>query len=182
MNGTLESLDLEHNNVGDLGAEGFGVAFQNNNTLTSLNLNHNNIGEIGSQCMGIALGSNTALKELRLSKNQIWDIGAEHIGQGLATCGLEILHLDGNFIGSEGAQKLADGIRKNKTLKELHLKSNSLSENGKSALSNAKSNHPTLKDLTMDATLEIDKSSLNFRSFNKKRQEEELEKDEPRRK
>ena len=76
------------------------------------------------------------LRELDAGSNGIGDAGATEIGnalqlsEGESSAPLQILVLDGNLIGDEGARQLARSLNDNKQLQVLSLRLNRISEVG----------------------------------------------------
>ncbi|KAJ3089000.1 Leiomodin-2 [Physocladia obscura] len=69
-----------------------------------------------------ALEGNTNLKRLDLQNSRIQNPQAIEIGRILkVNTGLEVLNLDGNFIGPTGIKSIASALPFNKTLRELRL-------------------------------------------------------------
>ena len=66
-NNTLETLDLDNNNITDV--QSIGEALKTNNTLKELFLDNNNITDV--QSIGEGLKTNNTLKELDLEDNQL---------------------------------------------------------------------------------------------------------------
>jgi hypothetical protein len=62
-----------------------------------LGLQHNHIGDTGAQALGDALPHNASLQTLRLSHNRIGDPGAEAMRAAIAqNITVQTLHFDGN--------------------------------------------------------------------------------------
>jgi len=70
-------LNLNRNNIGDVGAEHLANALQTNTALTTLDLRNNNIGPKGAEHLARALQINNDLTTLDLSRNKIGDVGDE---------------------------------------------------------------------------------------------------------
>ncbi len=129
-NTSLDTLDLDHNQIGDAGAQ----ALAGSKTLTMLGLGHNQIGDAGAQ----ALAENKTPTVLDLGHNQIGDAGAQALAESKT---LTVLDLGHNQIGDAGAKALAE----NKTLTVLDLEHNQISDAGAKALAKSK----TLTVLTL---------------------------------
>ena len=69
-NNTLETLDLDNNNITDV--QSIGEGLNTNNTLTYLDLDNNNITDV--QSIGELLKANNTLERLYLSNNNITDV------------------------------------------------------------------------------------------------------------
>ena len=103
-NNTLETLNLDNNNITDV--QSIGELLKTNNTLTRLYLNNNNITDV--QSIGEGLKTNNTLTRLDLGNNNITD--------------------------DSGIQSIIDGLKTNNTLSYLNLHNNQLSDNMKSQL------------------------------------------------
>lgn len=62
----IKTLSLDHNALGDIGAEMLADALQHNNTITSLDLEGNKIGHQGARTLLEALQQNKHIKDLTL--------------------------------------------------------------------------------------------------------------------
>jgi Leucine-rich repeat (LRR) protein len=102
---TLETLNLSHNRLGDLGAVTLADA-PHLSWLSHLDLSTNAIGNEGAKA--IAAGSLVGLRHLDLSHNRIGDEGARAIAESAKLASLESVNLDGNPISPELAKELRD--------------------------------------------------------------------------
>ena len=72
---------------------------KSNTTITDLNLNENNLKDVGAKAIAEALKVNTTLKVLDLSLNYIGDEGAQALAEAIdANSTLEQLSISGNDI------------------------------------------------------------------------------------
>ena len=115
----ITCLDLAGNNIGDRGAEAFGV----NKILRRLNLNCNNIGPSGA----LALAGNETIEVLDLCGNFIGPEGAAALAHN---CTIKELNLSGNAIGNAGATALAG----NRSLLKLNIADNDLGDDAAVAI------------------------------------------------
>ena len=65
------TLNLDSNNIGDIGARAIAEALKGNTALTRLSLNYNNIGDIGAAALAEMLKGNTALTVLFMNNNPV---------------------------------------------------------------------------------------------------------------
>jgi len=103
----LHYLDLDWNDVTDVGAGHLAEVLLGNNSLKSLSLAHNSIGDRGAVAMADALPSDLALQRLDLSSNQIGDYGATYLAKVLCRprCAVILLWEDNNLT-SQGISRL----------------------------------------------------------------------------
>ena len=111
---TLKQLIVGTNRFGDEGAISIAEGLSKNSTLERLSLPSNRIGPMGAGFLAEALRANTSLTSLNL-------------GFSKATGALGEL---GNCVLDEGASRLADALRTNKTLRELDVVQNGLTQKG----------------------------------------------------
>ena len=82
-------------------------------TMQSLNLNCNALGDAGVEALAAALkeGAGAKLQELRLHKNGITAKGAQALAGCLAACGsLRELHLRGNELDDAAKRTLREAV------------------------------------------------------------------------
>ncbi|KAH7054780.1 hypothetical protein BKA57DRAFT_434420 [Linnemannia elongata] len=150
-NSILTTLNLDHNSIGDNGAQALSEALKTNSTLTTLNLYSNKIGPNGAQALSEALKTNSTLTTLNLEDNSIGDNGAQALSEALkSNSTLTTLNLSWNSIGDNGAQALSEALKTNSTLTTLNLVSNSIGDNGAQALSEALKTNSTLTTLNLE--------------------------------
>ena len=118
----LEYLDLDEINISDEGGNMLADTLSVNNSLVSLSLRGVSIGDDGLRALALGLTHNTHLKFLDLSGNSaITSLGLRSLEEylGSPSCALKELNLYRINIGDEGAQALADSLRRNKSLSSL---------------------------------------------------------------
>ena len=81
VSGSMATLDLTYNRIGDVGAKAIAEAVRASGSLTTLGLSTNNIGDEGAKALVAASGSMT------------------------------YLYLDGNNIGAAAKQLLRDAVQ-----------------------------------------------------------------------
>jgi Ran GTPase-activating protein (RanGAP) involved in mRNA processing and transport len=150
-NGSLTSLNLEWNNIGDEGAKALADALGKDSRLTSLGLFGNSIGDEGAKALADALGKNSGLTSLYLGANNIGAEGAkalaDALGKDSSLTGLNLWH---NNIGDEGAKALADALEKNSSLTNLDLRRSNIGDEGAKALSDALGKNSSLTSLNLE--------------------------------
>ena len=99
--------------------------------------------------IGKALEKNTSLEVLNLDGNYIGSEGGITIGQGLEkNTSLKKLILYQNYIGDEGAIAIGNALEKNISLQELNLGCNSIGDEGAIAIGNSLEKNTSLEDLS----------------------------------
>jgi Ca2+-binding EF-hand superfamily protein len=155
---SLESLVIQRNDIGGLGATKLGHALQFNTTLTTLVLNHTKIDSAGAcqlMCIWKVAHSLTTLdlsnnlmdgsaghgiqrmlevypnlQKLILANNML-GYGIIAVAKGLMSNeGLTQLDLENNQVRSDEVTKLAEALKHNRTLKVLNLKKCNISVQG----------------------------------------------------
>lgn len=135
VNGSLTSLDIDHNNVGEKGATAIAGALRFNASLTYLNLHQNAVGPRGALKIADALRINGSLTSLNLRTNGVGTPGAMAIADALLVNGsLTSLDIGFNEIGNEGAETLGESLRVNGSLKFLNLVENFIGDEGAKAI------------------------------------------------
>ena len=151
VNQSIQSLNLHGNQIGDAGARALGAALQVNQTIQSLNLGYNLIRDTGAQALGKALQVNHTLQMLNLFDNQIGNEGTQTLGAALeVNQSIQSLDLYKNRIGDAGAQALGTALQVNQTLQELYLSDNSIGALGAEALGNALKVNQSIQMLTLN--------------------------------
>ncbi|ESN99786.1 hypothetical protein HELRODRAFT_176552 [Helobdella robusta] len=114
---TIDTLYLDYNPICSGGE--WSKLIDNSNQIRHLSLRHNDISDEVCRAIGLALGSladnqsNLRLVSLNLSGNKVTDLGAEFIANGLKrNRTLLFLDLSSNLICDYGAQKLGMAISK----------------------------------------------------------------------
>eukprot|EP00897_Mesotaenium_endlicherianum_P008917 jgi/Mesen1/8053/ME000043S07437 len=158
-NETLTSLELSNNVIDYSGCAALAEALQVNKTLRSLHLNGNYGGALGADAISKGLVENKGLRELHFHGNGISDEGMRVLAQGLQNTKAKITTLDlgNNSIGAigaghvadYGAEKIAEALRKTKTLSTIDLGGNNIRMEGIGHICSA------IKDNTSITTLEL---------------------------
>eukprot|EP00039_Didymoeca_costata_P009749 m.129961 g.129961 ORF g.129961 m.129961 type:complete len:1486 (-) comp14589_c0_seq4:516-4973(-) len=125
VNFTITTLNLQGNNILDVGAKALMSGLQQNDRVTYVDLRKNRIGSRGALSIGQALQNNNILVYLDLSNNKISGEGGKSIGKGIAgNKSLTVLKLgNNNSLGNDGFKSISSGLVSNKTLEELDLES-----------------------------------------------------------
>jgi len=159
-------LNLQSNNIGDVGAEGLGEALEMNTTLTKLNLSNTNINNVGAIVLSDGLANNKTLSFLSLMGNNIKQSGKQTIVHAWEK-NKSMMKLPINFnvplqdfhgkttksdLGDKGyhhedAIIIASFIKVNSTLTELNLSQNKLADSGARAIMNGLKENSTLQIL-----------------------------------
>ncbi|HEV2524320.1 MAG TPA: hypothetical protein VGU44_04225, partial [Gammaproteobacteria bacterium] len=128
--GTLRSLSLWENNLGNTGVLALSESLKVNATLRHLDLWQNKIGNAGALTLSESLKVNSVLERLDLWWNEIGDAGALAFAESLKVNRmLRHLNLMYNKIKDKGALALLEGLKKKGTLQHLDLEHNSVNEN-----------------------------------------------------
>lgn len=151
---SLESLTLDHNRLGDRGAQLLAKGLKDHPCLAVLSLCDNGIGNQGASALvELVLRTCGALRVLRLSNNDI--VGKQPMQKltevlSNKACTLEGLFLDGNGICFQGAKALASMLRTNSYLKDLNLRSCSIGTNGAIEIAHALTTNQSLRTLYLE--------------------------------
>lgn len=112
FNATIHTLWLDHNVLGDEGAETLAEVLSINKTIQAISLRNCCIGDFGASSLSSSLWSNETLKMLSLCGNLICNTGAKSIASFLiAECKLTHLNLEYNRITDIGARDIAKALR-----------------------------------------------------------------------
>ncbi|XP_065896177.1 NLR family CARD domain-containing protein 3-like [Dysidea avara] len=180
-NRTLLELDVSNCNIGK-DVEEISKGLEVNNSLQSLNISHNYLQDVGINCLREGLKVNSALQKLDLTENFIVKEGSMLIGmviiqfnttlqqlnvsQTLLTCeAMEAIgkYLRGNSslldismsrcgITSDGAKHIAEAIELNTTLKKLDISYNRLVDAGAISIANSLKCNNTIQELNLSST------------------------------
>jgi Ran GTPase-activating protein (RanGAP) involved in mRNA processing and transport len=129
-----------------------------NKQCEELDLSKNNISSVGASIIAEALNNNTTLKILYLRRNRLDDIGVRTIAKilSLNNCKLGMLDLQSVGMTNEGAEYLAEMLKKNTQLVRLLLSNNEIDDRGVQRLANVLTHHNnTLKTLRIDGNESI---------------------------
>ncbi|KAL4492967.1 hypothetical protein ABPG72_020746 [Tetrahymena utriculariae] len=122
------------------------VLKSNHQQLMQLDLENNKIKDLGAKALFKALLQNNSLNKLNLSQNQIGDACSQELKDLLeSTMTLQELYLKWNNFRQDGGICIAQGIKKNQSLKVLDISFNNLaSHQSKKILSSEKELSPSL--------------------------------------
>lgn len=131
-NYSLSILDLSNNSIGYKGIRGIGEYFQKNGgSLRSLNLSANIIGDKGAESLLNSLQDSFALEELYISYNSLNNDVGKLLGQVIGSNTiLLILDASYNQFKYRSAIEIGKGIAKNFVLKTLRLSFNPFTVRG----------------------------------------------------
>eukprot|EP01036_Dinobryon_divergens_P027218 gene27218-35949_t len=126
----LRQLNLSGCNIESQGAIAI-ISSLSNGSIETLNLSDNSIGDDGASQIGLFLETNRTLKQLSIPDNQITDDGMASISKGLArNKGLQFLGVQWNFITNNGALYLSTCLSQNSSLRALHILGNAIDRDG----------------------------------------------------
>jgi Ran GTPase-activating protein (RanGAP) involved in mRNA processing and transport len=152
----VDSCEDKCNPLGAQGTVALVAAFRENASLEKLFISATQLGKEGTTVLANNLAdgarSLARLKNLRLFRCDISSSEAADIARGLETnTALEVLKLESNPIGDEGAQALANALAqgKNKTLKNLYLRSCGITPAGEAPLAAMLETNDSLDSLTL---------------------------------
>ncbi len=132
---TLQTLDLQQNQITDAGAKALAAAVEKSGTLQTLSLDNNQITDAGAIALATAVENSITLQTLHLYNNQITDAGAIALAAAVGNSRtLQALYLSDNQITDAGAIALATAVEKSIALQTLSLSNNSISDTGVSAI------------------------------------------------
>ena len=136
----------------------------------TLSLWYNNITRVGDICHAVI--NTTTVKQLDISRNGLTSLEAPAVSD-MMTC-LEELYISNNDLGDDGAVILADGIKKNNTLKSLEIGDNDIRDRGAIAIANSLTHNTTMKVLgingnpiSRDGAIAIAKAITNNKTLKK---------------
>lgn len=146
---TLETLNMEHNDLADGFAKKIAAIIQSSSKLRKLRLGGNDLSE-GMKAIADALADNKHLVELSLSECHVDAKDGAALSAALITNRvLKTLDLSKNRLGDEGTAAIAESVRRNKTLVSLNLASNGIGDVGGVALARSIRDNPTLQELNL---------------------------------
>jgi hypothetical protein len=146
MRDEYSALRLQHNEVGDAGAEEIaGALCEDKSHCQILDLRNNKVTDKGAKFLGDALSTNVYLAEVYLSYNQILGAGAAALSESFTpTTGgfsaVTILDLRSCGIDDEGAAVMGKNMVGNTALKHIYLSANRIGDAGATALAEALQN------------------------------------------
>jgi hypothetical protein len=146
MRDEYSALRLQHNEVGDAGAEEIaGALCEDKSHCQILDLRNNKVTDKGAKFLGDALSTNVYLAEVYLSYNQILGAGAAALSESFTpTTGgfsaVTFLDLRSCGIDDEGAAVMGKNMVGNTALKHIYLSANRIGDAGATALAEALQN------------------------------------------
>jgi Ran GTPase-activating protein (RanGAP) involved in mRNA processing and transport len=143
----VEMLDLKGNSIGPAGAQAIGKALAGGSSLVKLTLKENRIGDDGARALAEGLKGNKTLTKLGLRENQIGAQGARALAGVLAKTSLEILNLDWNQIGDDGASAMGAALAASTTITALHIEANQIGAAGAQAIGHSLKTNRSLTQL-----------------------------------
>ncbi|XP_046290609.1 nucleotide-binding oligomerization domain-containing protein 2 isoform X4 [Marmota monax] len=150
-NASLQFLGLWGNKVGDNGAQALAEALDDHQSLKWLSLVGNNIGRAGAQALALMLEKNVALEELwfRFSDVGCGLLTSCSIISAIMSMGfsLSLASLEENHLLDEGVCFLAEGLKRNSSLKVLKLSNNGITFLGAEALLQALKRNDTILEV-----------------------------------
>ena len=150
-NKVLNYIDLNSNNLREIGAQHISEALIKDQILTTIYLSGNNLREIGAQHISIALKKNQTLTNINLSSNNLGEIGAKYISEALLeNQTLTNINLSSNNLGEIGSKHISEALKKNQTLTNINLSSNNLGEIGSKHISEALKKNQKLIKIYLD--------------------------------
>ena len=136
--GSMKSLNLSNNNIGNEGVIAIAEALKENQIITTLDLHNNFIGPEAATALANALRVNSSITKVILTYNNIENEGATALAEALrVNKTVTSLNLWMNKIGPVGATELAEALKVNKTVTSLNLSNNKIGPVGATALANA---------------------------------------------
>ena len=137
-NSSITTLDLSYNKIGPEAATALAEAFKVNSTITMVNLRWNNMGDTGATALAEALKENSTIQSVNLFYNNFGATGATALAEALKlNQSIRFLDLSYNKIGPEGATEIADALKVNSTITNLSLNGNNIGPAGATALTEA---------------------------------------------
>lgn len=174
----LQVLRLSGNDLGLKGAQYLASALTFLHEIKTLALNETNLGPKGMRLVAHRLKDTPVLEELLLCRNALGDEGGEELAQFLGRCpalqlldlsynglkdcfpslqrawrklsSLQVLKLDGNLLGDEGARSISEALGKLSTLCHLDLSYNELTYEGIESLQTALAGLVALRELFLE--------------------------------
>ena len=146
VTGSLTSLTLAGNELGDKGIVVVAGLIPAMASLTSLCLRYNHLGPEGASALTPALAANSSLTSLDLDANQL--CGVDSDGKG--------------FYTAEGITAIADALRVNSVLTKLSLASTMLGEDGTKSICEALQDSKTLKELDLSGSWKYGYNNIGY--------------------
>ena len=146
----IEALDISHNLLAPDCIQLIVDGLSHNTSLEKLNMRESYFNSENKLSFASVLRVNTRLKILNFSCCNIQSSDSVHLAKALAentTTQLQILWLEGNPIGSEGADAFASMLKNNQCLKSLYLRDDSVGVKGALELIESLKHNTTLEEL-----------------------------------
>uniref|UniRef100_A0A3Q3GIJ8 Leucine rich repeat containing 34 n=1 Tax=Kryptolebias marmoratus TaxID=37003 RepID=A0A3Q3GIJ8_KRYMA len=152
-NCALRSLNLMFNDVQKTGAEDLAGSLKCNSSLLSLRLSGNKIGNRAAEHLARMLQINETLQELQLSDCDLatsgWTVSFSEML--LVNGSLVELHLGKVGLTDTGMERLAEGLKQNRSLRYLDLRCNRVARDGALHLSEVLKQNPTLEIIDLSS-------------------------------
>jgi hypothetical protein len=136
--------------LGDLGCVMLANALAHHKAIEVLELSFNSISSKSVEHMINSLWSYTSLQILSLDNNKVGDEGARLLARVLPTLLLEELNVGFNEIGNEGVTELIKAVVSNSTLRVLMLSGNAITTEGAREVAFMLSHNTELQTLYLD--------------------------------
>eukprot|EP00941_MAST-03F_sp_MAST-3F-sp1_P000567 g567.t1 len=147
----LKVLNLYNCAMGDHGLKALVESLKGNVTLTFLDLTHNDLGALsGRYVKKLLRQENSGICKLILSTNFLGVEGAKRIAAGMRdNPSLEVLNLSHNAIECAGTIYILNALETAPRLRELNLEANAISSGGAAEIGMILSKNRTLKTLVL---------------------------------
>ena len=123
---TLQKLEIENNNATLKAAQDIAAILSHSSNLRVLNINGNNLQANGVACI---LHATSSLTHLYVSNNNISGEFIDEVTDSLSChTNLQVLHLNGNILGTKGMTAIANSLQNISALRKLQLSNNSLTD------------------------------------------------------
>ncbi len=146
----VASLNLDHNEITDLGMTPIIEAIEVSNSLLDFNIANNNFAEQTIQNLSVVLGLNDSMVKLNLSGNNLGDDGAAAMSLALDTNeSIAHLNLGDNNIGDKGLESLSRALEINFAVSKISLEANNVSDSGIKFLARVLESNHSITDLDL---------------------------------
>lgn len=148
----LEEIDIENNNLQDLGVTLLLKNLAHHKTLKVINLCNNNINDTGAISIALVLKNNPNIEKMNLGYNRIGEIGTKQLSDALRTHqSLTHFIISGNPLGMMGAFAIAKSLIRHPSLKILDLYNTHIKGDGIRLIAIAAANNKVLEELNLGA-------------------------------
>lgn len=149
---TLEELHLSHNWLGDQGVQSLTQALETSSSaLRTVNLQHVDMGDDGAEAFARAVPQLAAVKEINVAWNGIAEKGMTALARGLTSAKrLQMLDISDNEVGPAAAL-LSDVLQACPELSDLRMNSIDLRDAGAESIEAAWGSHAQLTRLDMQS-------------------------------